>query len=140
METNTLDFSGHYACQDSVGVSTVRYVFFDQDNTSDSVCVNVKYDTRPLGIDNTLNKNNYTLNAYPNPADNSVTFVYNLAQETSASVVVRNVLGSLVKKIDLADYQGKISLTTTDLDNGIYFYSLVENGLSVGTRKLVVKH
>ena len=138
--TNTTDFSGHYAPHDSIGFSTIRYVFFDQDHPTDTVCVNVQYDTRPLGIDNTLLKHNNNISAYPNPADNFTSFVYNLAQGTSASVIIRNILGSVVKEINLNNPEGKITVNTNDLNDGIYFYSLIENGISLSAKKLIVKH
>jgi hypothetical protein len=136
---NYLDFSGHYLPNRSVGYSIIRYVFFDQANRSDSVCVNVKYDTRPLEVDNKILINS-NLTAYPNPADNTATFVYRLAEGSDATVLVRNILGSVVKEVSLSGRDGKISVNTSDLANGIYFYSLVENGISVGTKKLIVKH
>ncbi len=138
--TNNTDFSGHYSPLDSIGFSIIRYVFFDQNNPADTVCVNVQYDTRQLGIDNTLLKNKNSISAYPNPADNFTSFVYNLAQGTSASVLIRNILGSVVKEINLNNPEGKITINTNDLNDGIYFYSLIENGLSKSTRKLIVKH
>lgn len=139
-ETNKLDFSGHYTCQDSIGVSTIRYVFFDKDHPSDTACVNIQYDARPLGIGNLLSGNNNSITAYPNPADNFTNVIYNMTERTSASVVIRNILGAVVKEIFLNDREGKISVNTSDLGDGIYFYSLVENGFSKSTRKLVVKH
>jgi len=137
---NKTDFSGHYACQDSIGFSIIRYVFFDQDHPTDTACVNVKYDARTLGIDNTLLKNNNSIISYPNPADNFTSFVYNLAQGTTASVMIRNILGVVVKEINLNNREGEITVNTSDLDEGIYFYSLIENGMSISTKKLIVKH
>ena len=138
--TDKSDFSGHYACQDTIGFALIRYVFYDQDHPSDTVCVNVKYDTRPLGIDNNLLKNNTKISAYPNPANNAVSFVYKISEGTTSSIFVRNLLGSLVKEINLNNAEGKIILNTSDLSDGVYFYSIIENGFSISTRKLIVKH
>jgi hypothetical protein len=136
---NTTDFSGHYNPFDSVGVSIVRYVFFDKDNRNDSVCVNVKYDTRSTGIENIAGYA-HSISAFPNPAGNTSSFSYKLAQGTSGSIVIRNLLGSVVKQIPLGNPEGKIAVSVNDLAEGIYFYSLLENGMSVITKKLVVKH
>jgi hypothetical protein len=138
--TDSSSFSGHYRPHVTMGISTIRYVFFDQDNPVDSVCVNVKYDAQPLGIENNLPKGTSIVNACPNPANNSASFEYRLSGVRSGSVIVRNVLGSVVKKVDLDNPEGKIALNTSDLDNGMYFYSLVENGISTSTKKLIVKH
>ena len=42
-ETNDSDFSGDYMPNGAIGTSKIRYVFFDDNNPSDSVCVNVLY-------------------------------------------------------------------------------------------------
>ena len=49
--TNYSDFVGDYMPQSYPGVSTIRYVFFDDHNPSDTVCFNVEYRTYPLGIE-----------------------------------------------------------------------------------------
>ncbi len=138
--TNKIDFSGHYSPKHTVGFSIIRYVFFDRDNVSDTVCVNVKYDTRPTGIENTYSKAINTINAYPNPANDYASIVYKAGNGTSASIILRNVLGSVVKNVTLNGTEGKFSLNTNDLTNGIYFYSLVSDGISVSTKKLIIKH
>jgi len=138
--TNKTDFSGHYQPHKAIGVSTIRYVFYDKNNIADSVGVNVKYDTRALGINNTLLTSNSKISVFPNPSDNVANFAYKLTQGTSASVIIRNILGSVVKEFSLDNQEGKIAITTADLSNGIYFYSLLENGISKSTRKLIVKH
>lgn len=137
--TDNTSFSGHYSPNTTVGASTIRYVFFDQDTPTDTVCVNVYYDTFPAGIDNTI-KNNSKINAFPNPADNFTNFDYQYLLGISASVKIRNILGSVVKEINLKDKEGKTTVATNELRDGIYFYSLIENGVSVSTKKLVVKH
>jgi hypothetical protein len=37
------EFEGYYQPNGNLGVSTIRYTFFDYDNVNDSVCVNVQY-------------------------------------------------------------------------------------------------
>jgi len=37
------EFEGYYQPNGNLGVSTIRYTFFDFDNANDSVCVNVQY-------------------------------------------------------------------------------------------------
>lgn len=138
--TDTTSFSGHYSPHGTVGASIIRYVFFDQDNPSDTVCTNVHYDTYPLGIDNTSPKNNTAISAYPNPSDNFTNFTYQALKDIPASLVIRNILGTVVKEINLTNAEARIGFNTSDLGDGIYFYTLVENGLSVSTQKLIVKH
>jgi hypothetical protein len=137
--TDSADFSGHYSPLGNVGTSTVRYVFFNIANLSDTVCVNVAYNGLPVGIP-TQTVKNILSGAYPNPANSTVNFEYSLNTENTASVVIRNLLGTVVKKADLSSSETRMSIFTGDLPEGIYFYSLDVDGKTMTTRKLIVKH
>lgn len=137
--TDSTDFSGHYTPSVNEGASTIRYVFFNTNNASDSVCVNIIYDTYPVGIGNEMT-HNILSGAYPNPANNTVNFDYTLNTENEGSVVIRNLPGTVVKRADLKSSENKLSVFTGDLPNGIYFYSLEINAKSLSTRKLVIMH
>jgi hypothetical protein len=138
--TNTADFSGHYTPNGAVGVSTIRYVFFDMNNTSDTVCFNVVYDTYPEGVENSVSARETFSNAFPNPAGNVVNVDYTLGNGSVGTLVIRNILGSVVKEMTLSASSGRAAFNTADLADGIYFYSGMVNGEVKVTRKLVVKH
>jgi len=135
-------FSSHYRPLGNKGMSTVRWTFFEERNPLDSVCVNIDYSAFPAGMDdNQLSLVSFS--AYPNPADQSATFSYELSDDlksASAILVVRNVLGSALYQGVLQNNSGKIIVNTANLCNGVYFYSLNVNGKSVITKKLIVKH
>jgi hypothetical protein len=137
--TDSTDFSGHYTPNGFEGISTIRYVFFNQANSSDSVCVNIAYDALYVGITNQTVKNILS-GAYPNPANNTVNFEYSLNTDNEGSVVIRNLTGTIVKKSELTSSENKLSVFTGDLPEGIYFYSLDINGKSLITRKLIIRH
>lgn len=142
IEANTwdsIDFSGHYNPLTLTGASKVRYVFYNRANVSDSVCVNVTYEAWMAGIDNQTAKSTLS-GAYPNPANNMVSFEYAGNNDNTGSVIIRNIVGTIVKQSNLASTSGKVNVNTADLSDGIYFYSLVVNGTSVTTKKLVVRH
>jgi len=136
--TNSTDFSGHYYPQGIVGISTIRYVFFNANNPNDSVCVNIEFSTYPQGINDL---SGVTLsNACPNPANNSVSLSYSVPQNSNAKLIIRNVLGSVVKDLNIAGNSGQINLNTTELADGVYFYSFLVDGKSQVTKKLVIRH
>jgi hypothetical protein len=137
--TDSTDFSGHYSPLTFAGASVIRYVFYVQANPSDSVCVNVTYNALEVGVHNQTAKNILS-GAYPNPANNTVNFEYSLNTENAGSVIIRNLLGSVVKKSVLTSAEGKLSIFTGDLPEGIYFYSLDVDGKTMITRKLIVRH
>lgn len=83
-----------------------------------------------------------SLSAYPNPATNYSIIKYSVPTKyNNAKVVIRNMLGSVVKTINVkGGTTGKINLNTTDLNNGVYFYSIIADGYVLSAKKLVVKH
>lgn len=99
-------------------------------------------------LDNSLEKpakqniTSTSLEAYPNPAKNSATINYSIASSyRSGSIIVRNMIGSVVKTISInGGSTGKQSISTYDLPNGVYFYSIVGDGKTLSTKKLIVKH
>ncbi|MEI6455252.1 MAG: T9SS type A sorting domain-containing protein [bacterium] len=138
--TNFLDFSGHYIPSTFSGISTIRYTFWVDGNPNDSACVNINFAAYPLGINNPEQKAVLS-QAYPNPAVTNVGFDYTISNgNVPSSIIIRNVLGSVVKEEMISDASGKISFDVSNLSNGIYFYSLVVNGERIITRKMVVKH
>ena len=139
---NTFDttFLADYGANGKSGTSKITYVFFNTANLNDSVCVIVNY-TTAVGI-NTITKSEVNFSdAFPNPANNSVSFNYELPkQTTTAKIKICNILGSCVAEIDLTEHNGKKTLNTSELNNGIYFYSLILNNKLFYTRKIVIKH
>ena len=138
-QTDSSGFAGHYDANGHQGDSRIRYVFYDASNTNDTVCVNVTYAAYDVGIQ-TLSANNVLSNAYPNPASSSVNFDYSVVSGSAASIIIRNVLGLIVKDAPLKNVAGKLSVNALDLPDGVYFYSLNVDGKVVVTRKLIVKH
>ncbi|MFH1159770.1 MAG: T9SS type A sorting domain-containing protein [bacterium] len=136
--TNDIDFSGHYYPAGVAGLSIIRYVFFDQQNPSDSVCFNSHFDAL-VGIAD-LEGRVFLSNASPNPANNQTSFGYSLPADVKATVVFRNVLGSPIQEVPVPGTSGILNVQTGELSEGVYFYSLVVNGKTYSTRKLIVSH
>jgi hypothetical protein len=132
-------FSGDYKGHGNAGVSIIRYRFFDMNNISDSICFFGKFDAT-VGI-NENSSDAEILNAYPNPANNYTSIVYKLSTgDNSANIIVRNLLGKEVISIPVIDKEGKISIETGSLTDGIYFYSFIIKDKVANTKKLIVRH
>jgi hypothetical protein len=136
--TNSTDFSGHYYPNGIVGISTVQYVFYDAADPTDNVSVNINFDTYPLGVTK-LSEMAFS-DAYPNPSNNYVNFSCSVRLDSDAKLIIRNVIGLVVKEAIVRNESGKISLNTSDLADGVYFYSLLVNGNSQFTKKLIIRH
>ena len=89
--------------------------------------------------DNT--KEELTVNAHPNPANDKVTVVFELNNTTDAQVIVKDLAG---KQVIAETVNGKagynnVELNVANLNSGVYFYSVVVNG-NATTKKLVITH
>lgn len=136
-ETNEA-FSGDYQPLNFAGQSIIRYVFFNESDPNDSICFKALFNVYPLGIENLADRASLS-SAYPNPASTEASFNYSVEEGVSAYILVRNVLGATVKEIQVTG-SGVARISTLDLSEGVYFYSMVVNGKTQSTRKLVVSH
>ncbi len=78
---------------------------------------------------------------YPNPATQSTTISFDMAEKNNVSVNIYDILGNLVSVISHNNSFDKgnnvINVNTSDLSSGIYYISLDVNG-SKETKKLVI--
>lgn len=135
---DSISFSGHYVPNTINGTSIVRYVFYLDNQPNDSVCVNTYFQAFPDGVNESSQKPVLSA-AFPNPANNQFTFNYSISSGNAATLMVRDVLGATRFQTSISG-SGKLSVNTSELQNGIYFYSLVLNGKTEATRKLFVQH
>ena len=134
-------FSADYTPLGHAGITLMRYKFYNINVSTDTICVYVQFNSMIVGIsENTPIKASFS-NSYPNPANNFTTFNYNLPNSNgNAKFVLRNLLGSTVKEIQLNDLQGSVNVPTNNLKSGVYFYSFIVDDKIVSTKKLVINH
>jgi type IX secretion system substrate protein len=139
--SGVFDFSAHYKYNGShFGISQVEYTFYNVDNPDENVKVITKYEIEPDGINETILENVSISNLYPNPALDFVTLDYDLPAEVdAANIKIVNVLGSVVKEQRLETGTNKVRLDLSNLNNGIYFYSIFLNEEIFSTKKLIVR-
>lgn len=77
----------------------------------------------------------------PNPFEETTSIGYSVPSDSrNVQIVFTNSLGSTVKKVDVTDTtSGTLNLDADEFKDGIYIYSLVVNGKTMASRKLV-KH
>lgn len=132
------DFHFIYNPCGNEGTTSVNYSFVSG-NYSVALLVNYIYST--VGIGNSDISVN-SLAAYPNPATSTVTVSYDLSglnAAGNANLVITNLVGSKVVVRSLNGTSGKVGVDVSNLDAGIYFYSIEANGQAISTRKLIVK-
>ena len=83
---------------------------------------------------------NASVNNYPNPANNVMIVEYELTNVNAPVLSVYNVVGSKVATYSLNGLNGRLNVNTSDLQNGMYFYTIEEEGQRVFIQKFNVVH
>ena len=135
--TLTTDYSSNLT-----GVSQVRYTVYDINNTSDSSIVIFNYNSSPAGINANVAVKASISNPMPNPASSVFNMSYKLGSTSTngAKLVVYNMLGASVLESEVTETEGTVRMDVSTLDQGVYFCSLIADGKTLATRRLVVSH
>jgi len=81
---------------------------------------------------------------FPNPFNPSTTFRFDLKKDANISISVYDVSGRLISKvIDNAFYssgskQFRYNFINSGISSGVYFYSLIANGVLIDSKKMVL--
>ncbi len=135
------EFSGHYTTAGQIGISMVEYTFFNADNEDQNVKVVAKYWAGFDGIAEDAMNGGSISDIYPNPATNYVSVDYNMpAEVNSAKVSIVNLLGAVVKESVIERSSNKLTMDISELEGGIYFYTVLINGDVYKTKKLVIQN
>ncbi|MCB2221217.1 MAG: T9SS type A sorting domain-containing protein [Bacteroidetes bacterium] len=136
----SMEFQGDHDPAGFTGVSTIKYTFYELGNPDNNASFTVNYgasDELAVSAADAIELSN----AYPNPANKFVQLDYDLKKVSANShLVIYNLLGNVVKNIAIAEPMGSLKVNTSDLTEGIYFYSLLVNNESLTTHKLIIKH
>lgn len=86
--------------------------------------------------------NNYEISeAYPNPVISDAKFDYIFPLHyREAKIIIRSLLGSIIVEQSFEGTQGTMNINLQDVQNGIYFYSIVIESEIKETKKLIIKH
>ena len=97
-----------------------------------------------LGIDDDLNfaeKSAELFQNYPNPFNPTTEINYEVQSAGTVQLLVHNNRGELVqslvnKRLNSGKYS--VSFDGSSLNSGVYFYSLIQNGISLQTKKMIM--
>jgi hypothetical protein len=77
---------------------------------------------------------------YPNPAADFALIDYQFSgNNQEVKILIYNVLGLVVKEIDLDKVERSVKISLRDLNSGLYMYQLLVDGKPVATKKLMVR-
>ncbi|MGL4630639.1 MAG: T9SS type A sorting domain-containing protein, partial [Leadbetterella sp.] len=81
------------------------------------------------------------INAFPNPVSDILTVEYRLPEKTrAAELYFTNVNGKTMKTFPLKDKNNQVKVKTNSWDDGLYFYSLIVDGIRTVNQRIVVLH
>jgi hypothetical protein len=90
-----------------------------------------------------LNNSSFNLNQnYPNPFSNSTTIAFTLNASSNVQLSVVDIMGQTIKMlvdVKLNEGEHSIIFDASDLNSGIYFYSLKSGGKTITKRMIVAK-
>lgn len=136
--TSPSGYYGEFTPGTITGQAIVRYTVINAADVTDSTHVTVTYNIQPASIFKPEFSRVEFSNPYPNPVTVNTRINYNIPfSYVSATLVIRNIIGTNVKEVEIGAPQGKLNLDLSDLNEGIYFYSLVIDGHIALTRKLI---
>lgn len=135
LNTDELSFHALYP-EDVFGDDIIRYYAYTEDNPSQRISIIVKFHKSGEGVAEMPHQIAMG-QAYPNPATTTVNFDY--SGEGVLSAVVYNLMGQEVMRQELNANNGQLSLSVADLQEGIYFCTMMVNGRATTTQKFVVK-
>jgi hypothetical protein len=79
--------------------------------------------------------------AYPNPSNVEMSIDYSIPSDVQeVRFAIYNLLGRTVKEIAIDNYNGSLTVNTSGMPEGIYFYSFLINREPATTHKLIIKH
>ncbi|MCQ2308101.1 MAG: T9SS type A sorting domain-containing protein [Bacteroidales bacterium] len=136
---NPMLFSGHYMADNYTTVlsqeQSVTFELWNAANPDEKFVINVifKYSLDDVAEVSAQN----VISAYPTPATSVINFDYNV--NGNAMVVIYNMMGQEVMRNEIAGQNGTLSMNVSDLNSGVYFYSLVINGKTEKSNKIVIR-
>lgn len=138
----TKDFSMHYqyenAIEDVAGLEQIMKYYLYEEGSHEQFVINVTFKYSLDGIED-YNSAEVFSNAYPVPANDVVNFDYNFASSENAEVAIYNMMGQEVLRNSISGISGKLSINVSDLTDGVYFYSLIVNGKTEKSSKLIIR-
>ena len=131
-------FSGHILtpADGFEGCCTVYYTFFDVSDPTDSLEVEFTFcSARGISVE----ENHVSINAvYPNPAVDYVNISYNVQGNNKANFKIINIVGQVVVEQSLNADATSVRVDVSNLESGVYFYSIELKGSAIETKRLII--
>jgi len=123
------------------GTSIIKFTFYNKNSPNDRADVIFKFVTGDVGICNSDHEIVSVFEAFPNPANANTVIKHNFTNQNvnNAQIVLTSLTGAVIETIAVNPSENETTIDTSNLSQGIYFYSLKANGKISVTKKLIVK-
>lgn len=123
------------------GTTTVRYDFYVSDDPYDKVDITVDYNVGVSGVNELSGFAYHVSEPYPNPAKDVFHISYGLPMNAvDPAFSLFDVNGNLIKSIDLQSGSNVLTVNTSDLPSGKYFYQIRSNGHILESNTIIAGH
>ena len=103
----------------------------------DDFQVNVVYGS--TGVETLTENGAFLGESYPNPTKDNATINYVLPKgESTSSLVLTNTLGQVISKTPISSIKNKITISTSQLEQGIYYYFIENENSRTSSKKMMV--
>lgn len=136
------NFHGWMTPDETEGCCFMKYRFYNANDTTQFSDVTLKYcfssdcASATLGTEDLTNTNMLAL--YPNPVSDFLTAEFSPIDNVGL-ISLADITGKVVKTISLGNQVNKQTINIDGLKDGLYIYTLYNNGKMVGTKKVMVK-
>ncbi|HOP02826.1 MAG TPA: T9SS type A sorting domain-containing protein [Tenuifilaceae bacterium] len=136
--TTSSDFYVEFYPDGNVGTAKIAYEVFNINDENDKAGVTINFNIQE-GTSIAHLDLSAMISAYPNPVESNILNIsYSCMQHADAKVTVRNIVGVTLLERKIEQENGKIMIDVSSLPNGIYLYSIEQDGRIVATKKLLV--
>ena len=140
---DTKEFSMHYMYNNEIGdvaglEQHMTYYLYAVNDPDNKFVVNVIFKYSLDGVED-VTEAEMLSDAYPVPASDVVNFDYSFNSDVNAAIAIYNIMGQEVMRNVISGVSGKASINVSDLADGVYFYSLIVNGVVEKSNKLIIR-
>jgi len=131
----TNGFHAYHLPKGYTGVSVYRYVFFDMDNTSDSVYVDIIFTV--TNANSVAEENQKSFSVYLNENKHLVVQSHSLQATPEVKVQVYDMFSNRVKEVVVNSSSFQIPMN--ELSSGVYLLHIQESDATICTKKIVIE-
>jgi hypothetical protein len=74
----------------------------------------------------------------PNPNAGNMSILYSLKKEEKGNLLIADITGRQIGNYRLSPEQNNLSISEAALENGVYFFSFIIDGILIETKKIVI--